>query len=78
MKSQTEGKNRTWQIKFMNKTFYIIDGGDCPKSGAIATKKQYYNFEESFAHLNPNGEIMRYGMKIGNINDIKFIKRVIL
>lgn len=75
MKEKTE-LSRSWQIKFMNKTFYIINGGDCPKDGAIATKKQYYNFEESFAHLHKDGTISRYGVNIGDINDIKFIKKV--
>ena len=69
-------QNRNWQIKFNGETYYIISGGDAVKSGAIANKEQFYNFEESFAHLDEDGKIFRHQQQIGTIDDIKFIRRV--
>jgi len=61
------------KIKFQGKTYYLTSGlMDSP----IATKHQYTNGLESYAHLQTNGEIWRYHKKIGGIKDIEIIKEV--
>ena len=62
------------KIKFKSRNYLLIrdpfSGGLC---GAIATKDQYENFDDSFAHLFGDGTVMRNGTVIGTIKDIKFI-----
>lgn len=60
------------KIKLFGKNYLLI--GDVKEGGAIATKKQFENFEPSYAHLCPNGDIKKYGVVIGSVEDIKFIK----
>ena len=59
-------------IKFNGEDYLLI--GDIEGGGAIATKEQYENFELSYAHLFPDGIIMRFEVQIGTINDLEFIK----
>ena len=56
------------KIRFLNEEFVLI-GGD-----SIAKKEAYENFESSFAHLFPDGIILRHGQQIGTKEDIEFIK----
>lgn len=58
------------KIKLWGSEYWLI--GD--KDGAIATPDQYKNFECSYAHLFPNGEIKRFKKVIGSIQDIEFIE----
>ena len=67
--------SKNWKIKFKGDIYYLINEDCNKKEGAIATKYQYENFEVSFAHLDDNGKIKRYGEVIGNIKDIEFIKK---
>lgn len=39
--------------------------------GAITTEARFQRFTESLAHLQQNGDIMRHGVKIGDVTDIK-------
>ena len=62
----------TTQIDLFGEVYLLI--GNIRDGGAICTKDQYINFEESFAHLYSNGEILRHGKLIGNRNDIEVLK----
>ena len=57
-------------IKFKGRKFILFNGG------AIATLKAFRNFEMSYAHLFPNGEIKRFNKVIGHFDDIKFGSQV--
>ena len=61
------------KIKFQGKIYYLPSGlSDSP----IATKHQFINGLESYAHLQSNGEICRHHKKIGDIKDVEIIKEV--
>jgi hypothetical protein len=51
-------------------TIYVLVGDD-DGSGAIATKEDYENGEVSFAHLMPDGRILRYNEQIGTSADLE-------
>lgn len=58
-----------YPIRFQGEDYLLIGS---KTSGAIATREQYENFQEGFAHLMKNGDVMRYGAKIGTRDDIEF------
>lgn len=60
------------KILFKGKEYFLIDTNISSKTGAIATKKQYVGGEASYAHLGEDGTVMRYGEKIGTVDDIEF------
>ncbi len=60
------------KLKFKGKKYLLITDSLDKKDGAIATEEQYREGHASFAHLNKEGNINRYGKLIGNINDIEF------
>lgn len=62
----------TWEIKFKDKDFLLVGDTD----GAIALREDYESFLPSYAHLFPNGKIMRYQHCIGTRDDIQFIKKI--
>lgn len=62
-----------WQIKFKGKLFLLVD---YKNDGAICTIHQFENFLPSYAHLFPDGNILRYQKKIGEKKDIQFIKEI--
>ena len=62
------------KIRFQGKEYLLIEGVGDHNSGAIATPDQFNNFEDSTAHLCPDGRVMRYGMKIGTIDDVEFLE----
>jgi len=41
--------------------------------GAITTEERLIRFTESLAYLMDNGDIMRFGKKIGTIDDIEIL-----
>ena len=51
---------------------YLFGGDSLNESGFIATKEQFDNFQESFAHYFPEVGVLRYGQKIGEAKDIVF------
>ena len=55
-------------IKLFGNDYLLI--GDIQNGGPIATRSQYENFECSYAHLYPNGDINRFGQVIGTRADI--------
>ena len=57
-------------VKFRGKRYLLI--GDEISGGAIATKTQYENGLCSFAHLQPDGRIMRFHEVIGKRADLVF------
>lgn len=59
------------QIKLFGNQYLLI--GDLVNGGPIATREQYENFECSFAHLQPNGDILRFREKIGTRKDIEVL-----
>ncbi len=61
--------NKNTEIVFQGND-YIIVAGDLETGGPIATEEQYENFECSFAHLFPNGDVLRFQEKIGTRDDI--------
>lgn len=52
---------------------YILMANSINQSGAITTEEDYSNGECSFAHLNTNGDIVRFREIIGHRSDIKTI-----
>lgn len=59
------------RIKFQGQEFLLI--GDKETGGAIATQEAYENFDPSFAHLFPDGRILRHKSQIGTLKDIEFL-----
>lgn len=59
------------RIRFQDKEWLLI--GNLKEGGAIATKQSYENGTVSYAHLLPNGNIMRYSELIGFVEDIKVL-----
>lgn len=60
------------RIKFQGRDYILTGYSD----GAIATPEAYASFGESYAHLWPNGIIMRLHQRIGTIEDIEFLEEV--
>lgn len=56
------------RVVFMGESYRLIGETD----GPIATDEQFENGECSFAHLLPDGRIMRYGEQIGTRDDLQF------
>ena len=56
-------------IELFGESYLLL--GDLKSGGPIATKEQYENFECSYAHLKPNGNIYRFNKIIGTKDDIK-------
>jgi hypothetical protein len=54
-------------IEFQGKR-YILDGN--MTDGAITTQEAYDNWDDSYAHLYSDGNILRYGVVIGHRDDI--------
>ena len=63
-----ENKMQLQSITFQNNKYVLVG----EKEGAIATKEQIESGTCSFAHLYPNGDIMRFQEKIGMRKDIVF------
>jgi len=60
------------KILFKGNEYLLI--GDLQTGGAIATEEQFDNFEPSYAHLMPDGRIMRYHRLIGTRDDIRIVR----
>jgi hypothetical protein len=58
------------QIVFQGNKYILV-------LGAITTPNDYKHGYPSYAHLEDNGRIMRYGNQIGTKKDIKFTKKFI-
>lgn len=56
------------KVKFKGKEYFLI-GKEAPI--ALATKNQYENGKVSFAALNSDGDIKRYGNVIGKKEDLE-------
>ena len=69
---QEFGPCDVYEILFRGKGFLLVG---TPESGAIATHEQYENFLPSTAHLYPNGDIIMWGAKIGDVNEITIVKK---
>lgn len=61
---------RVRPIRFRGRRYLLI--GTKKYGAAIATKRQYENGPNSYAHLFPNGHVVRYGYKIGTVKGISF------
>jgi hypothetical protein len=59
------------QIRLFGKEYLLI--GDLQEGGPIATRSAYENFECAFAHLMPDGRILRFGEQIGTREDIEVL-----
>jgi hypothetical protein len=59
------------KIRFQGKEYILA--GTLETGGAIATKEQYAKYEESYAHLFPDGRVMRYSQRIGFRDDIEVL-----
>lgn len=59
------------KVLFRGQEFLFI--GSIENGGAIVTLGPFANFENSYAHLMPNGEILRHGQKIGSVDDLEFL-----
>lgn len=57
-------------IKFFGIEYILIG---TLQEGAITTQEQYDTFSDSYAHLFPDGTILRYGSIIGTLSDIEVI-----
>lgn len=58
-------------IKFQGAEYLLI--GTLERGGSIATREQYANGECSYAHLNANGNVMRFHDSIGHRDEIEVI-----
>ncbi len=54
-------------------TNYLLVGGNLNTGGAIATQEEFEEFRISYAHLNPDGNVKRFGKIIGTVKDIKIL-----
>ncbi len=59
-------------VKFKGKAGLILVG-NVEKGGVLATREQYEQNEESFAHLFADGTVKRLGKQIGTVDDIVFV-----
>ena len=62
------------RIRFQGKEYLLI--GSLRDGGPIATKEQYENFEMSYAHLRPDGVVMRFRDSIGHRDEIEVLGEV--
>jgi hypothetical protein len=62
------------KIRFQGNDYLLISDHGGPDSGSIATQEQYDHFQESFAFLDADGVIYRYGNAIGTVEEIEFLK----
>ncbi len=60
------------RITFKGKPFLLIPVY-AEMGAAIATPEQYEAFEESYAHLYPDGRVLRHQVEIGTIADIEIV-----
>jgi len=60
------------KIRF-NGQEYLFTGDSLDKGGPIATEDEYIQGEVNFAHLFPDGIIMRYHETIGTRDDIEIL-----
>lgn len=56
-------------IKFQGVDYLLV--GDMIDGGAIATIEQYENGRCSFAHMTPDGRIMRFHVTIGHRDEVE-------
>lgn len=59
------------KVRFKDMDYVLI--GSLDKGGAIALESDYQNFSPSFAHLMPDGKILRYQQWIGNREDLEVL-----
>ena len=64
------GHAKRQNIRWRGETFIFI--GTPNVEGAIATEDQFEHGTPSVAFLKPDGRIMRYGVEIGQIDEIEF------
>lgn len=60
------------KIRFKDENF-VFTGDSLEDGGAVAKQDDYESGRCSFAHLYVDGNIMRFGERIGTIADIKVI-----
>lgn len=60
------------KVTFQGNEYLLI--GNLKEGGSLATEEQYENFELPFAHLMPDGRILRFGVQIGTKEDLKEIE----
>lgn len=59
------------RVRFQNNEYILA--GTLETGGPIATKEQYANYETSYAHLYPNGYIMRFHERIGFRDELEVL-----
>lgn len=57
------------RIRFQGEEYILV-------GGAITTPERYRSGTVSFAHLYPNGKILRYGVRIGVKDDIEYLEEI--
>lgn len=55
---------------------YVLTGESLEDGGAIATAEEYVKGLPSFAHLFPDGLVMRYGVQIGTRADVEVLETI--
>lgn len=63
------------RITFQGKKLLFV-GFREERDGAICSDEQYRNGQTSYAHLFPDGRILRHRVKIGTYEDIEWGERV--
>lgn len=58
-------------IRFQDEIYLLIDEGEF--CGPITKEKDFISGKPSYAHLYKNGNILRFGEKIGTREDIEII-----
>ena len=59
------------QVRFRGEQYCLF--GDLKSGGAIAKHEQFEAWTDSFAHLFPDGSIMRYQEQIGTREDLEIL-----
>lgn len=62
-------------IRFKGDEYFLVSSplqGSWKREGAITTGEAYMNGDYSYAHLCPDGTVLRYFEVIGTIDDIEF------
>lgn len=72
-KKQFENLKEDARAIFNGDEYLLIGGTDTSTGWAIATEEEYDDWLPSYAHLFPDGRILRFRVQIGTYKDLKLI-----
>ena len=59
------------KVTFKGEPYLLVSDWRASPGSALATQAQYEQGVASFAHVCPDGQILRYGQVIGSVNDLE-------